>query len=112
MAIYIAPEELKTGIFRMLELAGYSIVERTITFEDARSIVRDACYDPSLAQPAVKLAGFYLEYVYSAWFGEVLHCHGPFTGADTPAPGSSSFLFHKGMRDPWTFIEFAFPLAK
>lgn len=107
MAIYVAPEELRKGIFRVLDLSEFTIVEQTINFEDARQIVRDACYDPSLLQPAVKLAGLYLEFVYSAWFGEVLHFHGPFTGADTPEPSSSSFLFHKDKRDPWVFVEFA-----
>lgn len=110
MATYIAPEELKVGILNALQLAGYTTLEHIITFDDAWKIVHEACYDKCLEQPAVKLAGFYLEYVYSAWFGEVLHCHGPFTGADKPDPGSSSFLFHKGMRDPWIYVEFALPL--
>ena len=112
MAIYVAPQELKEGILNSFELAGYTTVERTITFDEAWSIVHEACYDMFMEQPAVKLASFYLEYVYSAWFGQVLHCHGPFTGADKPDPSKSCFLFHKGMRDPWLYVEFAFPVGK
>lgn len=107
MSLYIAPESMKKAILEHLSHPALTCSVKSIPFSEVKALVDATCVDDAQEQPAVKLPSFYHEYVYSIWFGSVLHFYGPFTKGDKPNLATSKFLFHgSNQTDPWTLVEF------
>ena len=107
MSLYIAPESMKDIIVEYLSHPALTYNEKPVPFSEVKKLVDATCVDDTQEQPAVKLPSFYHEFVYSIWFGSVLHFYGPFTKGDKPNLATSKFLFHGSKQtDPWILVEF------